>query len=38
MENAFYLILGVVLYGILADRIDRAVEREMAARRPSPHE
>ena len=33
METLFYLILGAVLYGIVADRTDRAVEREMDARR-----
>ena len=33
MEMLFYLILGAVLYGFVADRADRAVEREMHARR-----
>jgi len=34
MEMLFYLLLGVVLYGLLADRTDRAIEREMRKRRP----
>ena len=33
MEIPFYLLLGVVLYVILADSTDRAVEREMRKRR-----
>ena len=34
MQMFFYLILAAVVYGILADRTDRALEREMRARRP----
>jgi hypothetical protein len=33
METLLYLLLGAVLYGILADRTDRAVERDMKKRR-----
>lgn len=33
MEMLLYLILAAVLYGILADRTDQAVEREMRKRR-----
>jgi hypothetical protein len=33
MEMLVYLLLAAVLYGILADRIDRAVEREIHKRR-----
>ena len=33
MEMLLYLALGAVLYGILADRTDRAVDREMRKRR-----
>jgi len=33
MEMLFYLILGAVLYGFLADHTDRAIEREMRKRR-----
>ena len=33
MQMLLYLPLAVVLYGILAERTDRAVEREMRKRR-----
>jgi hypothetical protein len=33
MQMLLYLPLAAVLYGILADRTDRAVEREMRKRR-----
>ena len=33
METPLYLLLAVVLYGLLADRTDRAIEREMRKRR-----
>jgi len=36
MEMLFYLLLAAVLYGLLADRTDRAVEREMNKRRIHP--
>ena len=36
METLFYLVLAAVLYGILADRTDRAVDREMRKRREQP--
>lgn len=29
-----YLILAAVIYGVLADRTDRAIEREMRKRQP----
>lgn len=34
MHMLVYLILAVVIYGVLADRTDRAVEREMRKRQP----
>ena len=36
MEMLLYLLLGAVLYGLLADRTDRAIEREMERRRVQP--
>ena len=33
MEMLAYIALAVVLYGLLADRTDRAIEREMRNRR-----
>ena len=36
MEMLFYLVLGAMLYGLLADRTDRAIEREMTRRRAQP--
>ena len=33
MEMLLYLALAAVLYGLLAERTDRAVEREMQRRR-----
>ena len=33
MEMLFYLLLAVVLYGLMADRTDQAIEREMRKRR-----
>jgi len=33
MLMLFYLVLGAVLYGALAERTDRVVEREMQRRR-----
>lgn len=32
METLIYLILGAVVYGIVADHTDHVVEREMRAR------
>ena len=34
MQMLVYLILAVVIYGVLADRTDRAIEREMRKRQP----
>ena len=34
MLTLLYIVLAVVLYGILADRTDRATERDMQQRRP----
>jgi hypothetical protein len=34
MLMPLYIVLAVVLYGILADRTDRATERDMRQRRP----
>jgi hypothetical protein len=34
MLTLLYILLAVVLYGILADRTDRAIERDMQQRRP----
>jgi hypothetical protein len=36
METLFYVVLAIVIYGVLADRTDRAVEREMRKRQPDP--
>ena len=33
MLTPLYLVLAAVIYGFLADRTDRALEREMRARR-----
>lgn len=33
MDTFVYILLAAVLYGLLADRTDRAVEREMRKRR-----
>jgi hypothetical protein len=35
METLFYIVLAAVLYGIVAERSDRAVEREMRSRQKS---
>ena len=37
MEMLLYLALAAVLYGIIADRADRAVERVMRRRRVGSH-
>ena len=34
MLTPLYFVLAVVVYAILADRTDRAIEREMQERRP----
>jgi hypothetical protein len=34
MHLFIYLILAAVIYGLLADQTDRAIEREMRKRRP----
>src|SRR5262245_60371827 len=34
MQMFFFLILAVVIYGLLADRMDRAADRELQKRRP----
>src|SRR6185503_10432842 len=36
MEMLAYIVLAAVLYGLLADRIDRAIERETRSRRKGP--
>jgi hypothetical protein len=33
MDMLIYLVLAVVIYSVLADRTDRAIEREMQSRR-----
>ena len=35
MEMFVYLALAALIYALLADRTDRAIEREMMKRRPS---
>lgn len=34
MQMLVYVVLAVVIYALLADRTDRAIEREMTKRRP----
>jgi hypothetical protein len=34
MQMLVYVVLAVVIYALLADRTDRAIEREMVKRRP----
>ena len=36
MEMLAYIVLAAVLYGLVADRIDRAIERETRKRRKDP--
>lgn len=36
MEMLAYIVLGAVLYGLLAERIDRTIERETRSRRKGP--
>ena len=36
MEMLAYIALAAVLYGLLAERIDRAIERETRSRRKGP--
>ena len=35
MHMFVYVVLAAVIYALLADRTDRAIEREMMKRRPS---
>ena len=36
METLIYIVFAAVLYGILADRTERAIEREMRKRKNEP--
>jgi hypothetical protein len=36
MEMLFYIALAALLYGVIAERADREVEREMRNRRKQP--
>jgi len=38
MQMFVYLVLAALIYALLADRTDRAVERQMDERRPDEHD